>query len=73
MSLPARVVYSCLFFVLTVALIIVARPAALFGADGRPLPLGSGPGRTMFPLGVVIAVVAILTLYLFAMIDVVYR
>jgi hypothetical protein len=31
---PARVIYSSLFFVLTMTLIVVLRPAALFAPDG---------------------------------------
>jgi hypothetical protein len=70
---PARVIYSCLFFALTMLLIAVARPRALFDpSSGRPLPYGPGPGRTMFPLGVVTVVAALLSLYVFAMIDLVH-
>ena len=66
---PARVVYSCLFFVLSMALIAVARPRAIFDTDGRPKPFGVGEGRTVFPLGVVVVVVAVLSLFAFALID----
>ena len=69
---PPRVIYSSLFFVLTMVLIAVARPRALFRPDGRPLPLGSGAGHTVFPLGVVTVATAVLTLFVFAMIDMVY-
>lgn len=67
---PARVIYSCLFFVLVMALIAVARPRNVFDAStGRPKPFGVGEGRTVFPLGVLVVVVAVLSLYAFAMID----
>jgi hypothetical protein len=69
---PARVVYSCLFFVLTMALIAVARPSSVFDASGRPRPFGVGEGRTVFPLGVVVVIVSVLSLYAFALIDLVY-
>ena len=68
---PARVVYSILFFALTMALIAVAKPAAIFDPDtGKPRPFGSSePGATMFSLGVVSVIAAVLSLYVFAMID----
>ena len=51
---PARVIYSSLFFVLTM-LLLVARPRALFEPDGRAREFGTGgvDGRTVFPVGVV--------------------
>lgn len=73
---PARVVYSTLFFVLTMALILVARPRTLFKPDGSAKEFGTGghdQGRTVFPLGVVVVLVAVLSLYTFAMIDLVYH
>jgi hypothetical protein len=69
---PARVIYSSLFFALTMLLIAVARPRALFDLGGRPIPMGSGPGRTVFPLGVITVIAAALSLYVFAMIDILY-
>ena len=68
----ARVVYSCLFFVLTMALVMVARPRALFDESGRPRPFGTGPGTTVFPFGVVVVVSAVLSMYVFVMIDLIW-
>ena len=71
---PARVIYSTLFFVLTMLLLIVARPKALFRPDGRAKEFGAGgDGRTAFPIGVVVVLMAVLSLYTFAMIDLVFR
>lgn len=69
---PARVVYSVLFFVLLMTLVIVARPRMLFEPDGAVRLFGVGPRRTVFPLGVVSAVVAVLSMYTFSLIDMVY-
>ena len=72
---PARVIYSSLFFVLTMLLLLVARPRALFEPDGRAREFGTGgvDGRTVFPVGVVVVLAAVLSMYTFAMIDVVFR
>lgn len=73
---PARVLYSAALFVLVMALIIIARPRALFRADGAPRPFGVSDGQeggtTVFPLGVATVVVAVLSLYTFTVIDLVY-
>ena len=76
----ARVIYSALFFVLSMLLIIVAKPRAFFREDGSVRPFGTGNsgdrggsrGTTVFPLAVVVVVAAVLSLYTFAMIDLVF-
>lgn len=78
---PARVLYSALFFTLIMGLLIAVRPAAFFTDDGRVRPFGVGgadrarnadPKPTTVPLGTVTVVVAVLAMFLFALIDVVY-
>jgi hypothetical protein len=52
------------------ALIAVAKPSALFDREtGRARAFGSEPGATVFSLGVVTVIAALLSLYIFAMID----
>jgi hypothetical protein len=68
----ARVVYSTAFFVLVMALLIVLRPASVFDEDGEPVAFGVGPGRTMFPLGVITVVAALGSMYAFALVDLVH-
>lgn len=79
----ARVIYSVLFFVLSLLLIIVAKPKAFFHEDGSIRPFGTGRRRgtdaadkttttTVFPLGVVVVVLAVLSLYTFVMIDLIF-
>lgn len=76
MAPAARVIYSSLFFVLTLALLIVSKPRALFTSDGRIRPFGTKGGgdtsRTVFSFGVVTVAAAILSMFLFSMIDVVF-
>ena len=70
-----RVVYSVIFFVLVMTLLVVSKPSALFDprSEGRPRPFGTGPGHTMFTLGVVTVLLAVLSLYMFTLIDMVFR
>lgn len=70
---PARVIYSSLFFALTMVLIAVAKPPALFDpATGMPRAFGHSRG-TVFSFGVVTVVAAVLSMYVFSMIDLVTR
>lgn len=79
---PARLVYSVLFFVLLITLIMTAKPRVLFDeVTGAARPFGvqggaatneAGPACTIFPLGVVVAVTAVLSTFVFTLIDVVF-
>jgi hypothetical protein len=69
---PARVLYSAFFFVLVMCLVYVAKPSAVFDDAGRPRPFGVGDNGTMVPLGVVTVVAAVLGMYLFSLVDLVY-
>ncbi len=76
---PPRIAYAVCFFLLLMALVIVARPAAVFDADGRARPFGAAsaptdmaadsPPPTMLSLGVVTLIAATLSLYVFTCID----
>ena len=67
-----RTIYATLFFIMVMALIVVAKPRPMFDHDGNVKPFGVGDDRTVFPLGVVTAVVAVVSMYVFTLIDVVY-
>jgi hypothetical protein len=69
---PPRVIYATLFFVLVMALILIAKPWPVFESDGTVTPFGVGERRTVFPLGVVTSVVAVLSMFTFTLIDVIY-
>lgn len=78
---PSRVVYSCLFFVLVMTLVIVTKPALFFLADGRVRPFGFGQAddggdaaaaQTPLPLGALTVAAALASMFLFSSIDVVY-
>lgn len=71
--MAARVVYSTLFFVMASALLVLARPRALFDeSTGEPKPFGSGPDRTLFSLGLVVCLLAVVAFFGFSLIDMVY-
>lgn len=68
---PPYVMYGVLLFVLLMVLLMVARPRSVFDEDGRPHRFGTGPDHTMFPLGAITVVLAIISIYSFAFLDIV--
>ena len=69
---PARVLYSSVFFVLIMCLVFVSKPRLLFEKDGEVRAFGVGEGRTMLSLAVVTVVAAVLSMFTFSLIDLVY-
>ena len=70
---PARVAYSIIFFVLAMSLLFVMKPKAIFDKESdAPRAFGTDPERTLFTLGVWTVVLAVLSFYVFALIDMVY-
>lgn len=72
-SFPAvhqRIVYATAFYVVLMSLVVTSRPGALFDPDtGDIRPFGvSRHGQTVFSLGVVSVVLAVLAFYLFCIV-----
>lgn len=67
-----RVVYSTLFYVLAVILLIIAKPSFMYNADGTLREFGVGDDRTILSLGVFVVGLAILSFYMFCIIDLVF-
>ncbi len=67
-----RVLYSILFYVLIICLVVVAKPPYVFDTDGSIKSFGLGEKNTIFSLGVFVVTLAIISFYLFAVIDVVF-
>lgn len=65
-----RVAYSILFYVMAMAIVLVSKPTLMFDATTSNVrPFGLGPGRTLFSLGAVTVALAIMSFYIFALID----
>jgi hypothetical protein len=66
-----------LFYILSITLVIVAKPSLLFESNGDIKSFGVGSTRddrpkTVFSLGVAVVVSAVLSFYLFAVLDVIF-
>lgn len=68
-----RVIYSTMFFTLLVILLYLAKPSVMFEPDGQLKRFGLDTDQTMFSFGVFTVVLAILSFYLFCIIDVVFK
>lgn len=72
-AINSRVIYSSLFFILLMILVVVSKPSLVFHKDGSLKDFGIGDEKTMFSLGVFTSVVAILSFYAFCIIDIVFK
>ena len=69
-----RIVYSILFYVLLIVLIALAKPSLMFESDGNLKQFGiSNDGhKTLFSFGVFTVVLAIVSFYIFCLIDLIF-
>ena len=69
-----RVIYSILFYILLVVLLFVAKPSLIFNDAGNIKQFGIDGSRnsrkTLFSFGVFTVSLALLSFYLFALVDV---
>lgn len=70
--ISSRIVYSILFYILAMMLIVTAKPSVIFDKDGSIKPFGVGYEKSMFSMGVFSIVCAIISFYIFCIIDLVF-
>ena len=70
--LNSRIVYSIVFYVLLMVLITISKPSVIFEKDGSLKLFGVGYDKTMFSFGVFSVVLAIVSFYVFCIIDLVF-
>jgi|APGre2960657468_1045069.scaffolds.fasta_scaffold403940_1 hypothetical protein len=67
-----RTIYTTMFFVLVVTLLIVWKPSFMFDNVGNVKPFGIGEEKTIFSLGCLVVTMAVFSFYIFAIIDIVF-
>lgn len=72
-TINSRVVYSLLFYILLMILVIVSKPSIMFNDKGEVKQFGIGDDKTMFSFGVITCVIAIISFYAFCIIDIVFK
>lgn len=67
-----RIVYSVLFYVMTMTLLVISKPKSIFDRDGSMRAFGVGEDKTLFSMGVYTVVLAVMSFYVFCVIDLVF-
>lgn len=67
-----RIVYSVIFYVMLMTLLVIAKPNSIFDRDGCIRPFGVGEDKTLFSMGVYAVVLAVMSFYVFCVIDLVF-
>lgn len=72
MKIHSRVIYSILFYILVIMLILIAKPRLVFDDQGELRHFGVGTNHTILPLGVCVVILALLSYYIFGIIDLIF-
>lgn len=68
----SRIIYSVLFYILSMILLVVSKPGIMFEKNGEFKSFGIGTDKTMFSFGVFSALLAVISFYIFCLIDIIY-
>jgi hypothetical protein len=68
----SRLVYSILFYILLILLLISIKPSVIFNRDGSLKHFGLDEDKTIFSLGVFTVLVAVVSFYIFCLIDIIF-
>lgn len=68
----SRIVYAVLFYILLIVLIIVSKPSMMFDEYGDIKQFGIGDEKTMFSLGVFSVILAVISFYIFCLVDMIF-
>lgn len=69
MRCSSRTWYSLVLFALCVGAVMYAKPRFVYREDGSMYEFGLGPDKSVFSFGVVVAAIALLSSFVFAMGD----
>ena len=68
-----RTIYSTVFYILTILLVMLSKPSIMFNEDGQIKQFGVGnDNKTIISLGVANGVLALFSFYVFTVIDVIF-
>ena len=69
----SRVIYSIVFFILLIILLYMSKSSIMFEQNGELKVFGLGPDKTLFSFGIITTIIAILSFYLFCVIDLIFN
>ncbi len=70
--IKSRVIYAILFFVLSVLMIHLLKPSLIYDEDGNMKEFGTGHNKTLFSFGVITVFLAVISFFIFTMIDIIF-
>jgi hypothetical protein len=71
--LSSRILYSVLLYILLMTLIYTVKPKLIFNNDGTIKNYGIKDKDTIYSLGVISIVLAIISFYLFCLVDLIFN
>jgi len=71
-SVNSRILYSIIFFTLLMLLVVVIRPKIMFDNNLQMKSFGINKNETIYSFGLFTVVSAILSFYLFCLIDMIF-
>jgi hypothetical protein len=72
MLFSSRVIYATIFYILSMTIIFLTKPTMIFNEDNTIKNFGLGEYNSLYNLGTVSVILAILCFYIFAFIDYMY-
>jgi heme/copper-type cytochrome/quinol oxidase subunit 2 len=72
MFIRSRIAFSIVIFILSMILFFIVRPRIAFENDGKPRKFGVERNETIYSLGIFTIISAILTFYVFCVIDLIF-
>jgi maltodextrin utilization protein YvdJ len=71
-SINGRIIYSILLFIMSMLLIYLTKPSMIFKRDDNIKSFGINKHQTIISLGVVTILCAIMSFYVFSVIDLIF-
>jgi hypothetical protein len=72
MRINSRIIYSTIVYLLIMVIITISKPAMIYDENENLRQFGLGSKNTMFSLGVVTCLTAVLTFFFFCVVDLVF-
>ena len=71
--LNTRILYSIFVYLLIMLLIFVKKPKLMYDDNNQIKSFGTGKNETIYSLGVVSLVIAVIVFYIFCLIDMIFK
>lgn len=68
-----RLLYSFVFYLLLITLVLVSKPKPLFNDAGDIAKFGVGEDKTIFSLGVFVVCLSLMSFYFVTLIDIIFQ